>query len=198
MAPPVKEVGLKVSLEDSHNMYQNIYTERVSLMRCFGVFAIILLIALPAVTVAESQILKDEQSIYAIIKDSQGDRVEGLLRLNPSEITVTTRDNKEKAVPLKIIESIKLEKMTGAIPGADQPGAESYYSVRLQNSQEIFRLRNKYTVILNTKAGVLTRTIDPETIQDSPSKEPSPSVKSETSRPFLRDKSIILSLEIKF
>lgn len=78
--------------------------------------------------------------------------MEGYLRPDANELTVLTKDNQEKSVPLKWIESIKLEKIKEGIPGADQLGGESYYSVRLQNSQEIFTLKKKYAFSLNTIA----------------------------------------------
>jgi hypothetical protein len=164
----------------------------------FGAFLILLLLFSPALLSAEPQILQDDQNVYVTLKDSQGERLEGYLRLPAADITVAGQDNKDKAVPMKIIESIKLEKVTGGVPGADQPGVESYYSVRLQNSQEILRLSSKYTFLLNTQAGVLTRTIDPKALQEAPTKASAAPAKPDANRPFIRDKSIILSLEMKF
>jgi hypothetical protein len=87
-----------------------------------------------------------------------------------------------------MIESIKVEKIQGGPPGADKLGGESYYSVRLQNSQEIFALQKKYTINLNTDLGVVTKNLDPEAVKNKP----------ESDEPFIRDQSVILSLEIKF
>jgi hypothetical protein len=147
------------------------------------------LFGLSTFAMAQTQILQEREGIYVIVRDIQGEKVEGYLRLYPEEVLVTTQDNKEKSIPLKYIESIKLEKVQGSIAGADQPGSETYYSVRLQNSQEIYRLRNKYTFSLNASIGVVTKTIDPETIQDLFRKE-GPSV--------IRDKGALFTLEFKF
>jgi hypothetical protein len=97
-------------------------------------------------------------------------------------------DKQEKSIPLKYIEYIKLERVQGSIPGAEQPETEGYYSVRLQNSQEIFTLRNKYTFSLSTSIGIVTKTIDPGMVQDLFQKNHS----------SIRDKSAIFSLEFKF
>jgi hypothetical protein len=64
-----------------------------------------------------------------------------------------------------MIESIKVEKIQEGLPGADKLGGESYYSVRLQNNQEIFTLQKKYTFSLNTSVGVVTKNIDPEAVK---------------------------------
>ena len=132
------------------------------------------------------------------LRTYKGNRLEGYLQLYPNEVTVSTEDNKEKSIPLKMIESIKVEKVQGSIPGADQLERESHYSVRLQNSQEIFRLQKKYIFSLNTSVGVVTKTIDPGAVKDSFQKESSPVSKPESNQPFIRDKSVIFSLEIKF
>jgi hypothetical protein len=161
-------------------------------------FLLILFLLIPAITSAQPQLLQGKEGIYAVIKDTKGDRVEGYLLLDPPEIAVSTKDNQEKSVPLKLIESIKLEKIQGGIPGADRLGGESYYSVRVQNSQEIFTLKKKYTISLNTSVGLVTKTIDPEMVQDSSRKDSSPSDQSRSKQPFVRDKNVILTLEIKF
>lgn len=168
------------------------------MMRSRLIFLVLVFLFTPTIMFAQSQLLQDKENIYVVVKDIQGDRLEGYLRVYPNEITVSTKDHEEKSIPLKIVDSIKLEKIQGAIPGADQPGSESYYSVRLQNSQEIFTLSKKYTFSLNTSLGVVTKTLDPETIQDSSRKDSTPAAKPESAQPFIRDKSVILSLEIKF
>jgi len=147
---------------------------------------------------AQSPLLQKKENIYVIVKDMQGNRLEGYLRLYPNEITVSTKDNKEKSIPLEMIESIKVEKIQGAIPGIDKLGGESYYSVRLQNSQEIFTLQKKYTFSLNTSVGVVTKNIDPEAVKHSLQKDSTLASKPESNQPFIRDRSVILSLEIKF
>src|SRR3972149_8733902 len=103
----------------------------------------LLFLLTPTILLAQTQSLQKQESIYAIVKDTKGENLEGYLRLYPNEIPVSTKDDQEKSIPLKIIESIKVEKIQGGIPGADQLGAESYYSVRVQNSQEIFTLKKK-------------------------------------------------------
>lgn len=162
------------------------------------VFLILVFLLTPASILAQSSLLQEKENIYVIVKDMQGNRLEGYLLLYPNEITVSMEDDKEKSIPLEMIESIKVEKIQGAIPGADNLGGESYYSVRLQNSQEIFTLQKKYAFSLNTNVGVVTKTIDPETVRDSFRKDSSLATKPESNQPFIRDKSIILSLEIKF
>ncbi len=161
------------------------------------IFLVLVFLLAPAIILAQP-LLQEKENIYVIVKDIQGNRLEGYLRLYPNEVTVSTEDNKEKSIPLKMIESIKVEKIQGGIPGADKLGGESYYSVRLQNSQEIFTLQKKYTFSLNTSVGVVTKTIDPEAVKDSLQKDSSLVSKPESGQPFIRDKSVILSLEIKF
>jgi hypothetical protein len=162
------------------------------------IFLILVFLLTPASILAQSPLLQEKENIYVIVKDMQGNRLEGYLLLYPNEVTVSTEDNKEKSIPLEMIESIKAEKIQGAIPGSDKLGGESYYSVRMQNSQEIFTLREKYAFSLNTSVGVVTQTIDPETLRDSSRKNSSLASRPERNQPFIRDKTIILSLEIKF
>lgn len=168
------------------------------MIRLKSIFLILVFLLTPAIILAQSPLLQEKENIYVIVKDMQGNRLEGYLRLYPNEIAVFTEDNKEKSIPLEMIESIKVEKIQGAIPGADKLAGESYYSVRLQNSQEIFTLQKKFVFSLNTSVGVVTKTIDPEAVRDSFRKDSSLASKPESNQPFIRDKSIILSLEIKF
>ena len=157
-------------------------------------FLSVLFLLAPTILLAQSQPLQEKESFRAIVKDMKGERLEGYLRSYPNEITVSTKDGQEKSIPLKIIESIKVEKIQRGIPGADQLGGESYYSVRVQNSQEIFTLQKKYAFSLNTSVGVVTKNIDPEAFQ----KNSSLASKTETSQPLIRDKNVIFSLELKF
>ena len=158
-------------------------------MRGFKLFFLIwIFVLLSAVAVAQTQAQQEKESIYVIVKDADGEKVEGYLRLYPEEITVATKDNREKSIPLKNVESIKQGKIQGSIPGAELPATEAYYSVRLQNSQEIFTLRNQYTFSLNTSIGVVTETIDPGMVQD---------LFREDSSAF-RNKSAVFSLEFRF
>jgi hypothetical protein len=155
----------------------------------FKFFLLLLVFLIPSsFGLAQTRILEETDKIYVAMRDMKGDRVEGYLSLSPEEITVTSKDNQENSVPLKQVESVKLEKVQGSISGAEQPGAETYYSVRLQNSQEIFTLRKEYTFSLNTSVGIMTRTISPEVVQDLFRKDPS----------AIRDKNVVFSLEFKF
>jgi len=140
---------------------------------------------------------KEKPDLLAMIKDGQGETLEGILRLQPDEITVSTKDNQEKQIPSKYIKSIMLEKVMEGKPWVD-PKQEGRYSVKVENSQEIYTLKKKYTFSLNTNVGVITRTIDPETINNYLSKETSAAIKSEKDKPFFQDKSVIFSLEFKF
>jgi hypothetical protein len=150
-----------------------------------------------SVCLAQAPEEKEKPDLLALIKNGQGETLEGILRLQPEEITVSTKDNQEKQIPSKYLKSIILEKVKEEKPWVD-PKQEGRYSVRVGNSQEIYTLKKKYTFSLNTKAGVVTRTIDPETINNLLSKEASPAVKSEKDKPLLQDKSVVFSLEFKF
>ena len=137
---------------------------------------------------------------YVVIEDVQGKRLEGYLMLYPKEITVTSEEKKEKPVSIKAIESIRFEKVDPGVPGADRRG-EAQYSVRLKNSNEVYTLKDKYSLSINTELGVIIREIDPERVQSFLGKEPSsppPSPGSSTSNSLIRDKSFVLSLELKF
>lgn len=162
------------------------------------IFLVLQFLLTPAMLLAQSQFPQEKESIYAVVKDVKGERLEGYLRLYPDEITVSTKDNQEKSIPLKIIESIKVEKIQGRIPGGDRLGGESYYSVRVQNSQEIFTLKKKVTFSLNTSAGVVTKTLDPEMGQAFVRKESTPTPTSKNEPSLIRGEAVALSLEIKF
>ena len=99
------------------------------------IFLILVFLLTPAIVLAQSPLLQEKKSIYVTVKDMQGDTSEGYLLLYPQEVTVSTEDNKEKSIPLSMIESIKVEKVVG-LPGSDKLGGESYYSVRLQDSRK--------------------------------------------------------------
>jgi len=166
--------------------------------RLKSTFWVLLFLLTPTILLAQAQFLQENESIYAIVRDMEGERLEGYLRLYPNEIIVSTKDGQEKSIPLKIIESIKVEKIQGGIPGAGHPGGESYYSVRIKNSQEIFTLKKKVTFSLNTSAGVVTKTLDPEVGQGSLRKDSSSIPKSQSEQPLIRGQGVALSLEIKF
>lgn len=92
-------------------------------------FLILMLIFVPAIALAQPQDKQEKDGIYVVVKDVQGEKLEGYLRFSPEELLVSTKDNQEKSVPLKNIEFIKLEKITGRVQGGDQAGSEEYYSV---------------------------------------------------------------------
>jgi hypothetical protein len=142
------------------------------------------LIFVSTFTLGQAQDEPGKESIYVVVKDIQGGKLEGYVRSSPAELIVSTKDNQEKSVPLKQIEFIKLEKIHGRTPGGDQAGGEAYYSVKLQNSQEIYTLNKKYTLSLNTSLGLVTQIIDAEAAQRD--------------KPFIRDTNVVLSLEFKF
>ena len=159
-----------------------------------------LLMLISSSALAQNQtlpLLEDKKGIYAIVRDGQGEAVEGLLRLSSDELTVRTKDNREKSIPLKYIKSITLEKSKSEVPGEDYL-KEATYKVRLENSREIYTLKKKYSFSLNTKLGLVTKTIDPEMVNNIFNKETSPSVKTENEKPFIQDKSVVFSLEFKF
>ena len=163
-------------------------------------FIILFLVLLltPAITLAQSPLLQEKEDIYVTVKDLEGNKLEGYLQLYPQEVTVSAKDNKEKSIPLSMIESIKVEKVQGGPPGADELDGESYYSVRLQNSQEIFTLQKKYSITLKTDVGVVTKNLDPEAVKNPSQKDTTLANKPESNEPLIRDESVILNLEIKF
>lgn len=144
-----------------------------------------------------SSLAEDKKGIYAIVRDVQGEAVEGFLRPSSDELTVRTKENQERLIPVKYIKSITLEKIKGEVPGEDLK-KEVAYSVRLENSQEIYTLKKKYSFSLNTNVGMVTKTIDPETVNNFFNREASRPVKNEVEKPFIQEKSIVFSLEFKF
>jgi hypothetical protein len=68
----------------------------------------------------------------------------------------------------------------------------------VQNSQEIFTLKKKISFSLNTSAGLVTRTLDPEMGQGSFRKDSSSIPKSLSEQSLIRGEGVALSLEIKF
>ena len=143
---------------------------------------------------------KEASWIFAVVKDASGETLAGYLRPDPQEVTVTSKDNEEKLIPAKYLKSITLEKVKPEGAAALDPKQESKYSVRVENSQEIYTLRKKYTFSLNTQVGVVTRSIDPETINTLISKYGSQAQAAGTDKdkPFFEDKSVVFSLEFKF
>lgn len=153
-------------------------------------FLTLVFLLTPAIALAQTLMPDEKETINPVIKDAQGERT-GYLHFHPEELPVSPKDNQEKSILEKIIQSIKLEKVFGGIPGADRPGVESYYSVRFQNNQDLFTLDKKYTFTLNTSLGLMTKSLDLETTNR-------PSGKSPTGQPFIRDESVVFSLEFKF
>lgn len=154
-----------------------------------------LLISSPAL--AQNQADPEKPGIYAVVKDGKGETVEGFLRLGSDELSVKTKENKEKTIPVKYIKSIALEKTPDPVPGGD-PKRGATYSVRLENSQEIYTLNKKYTFSLNTNLGMVTKTIDPEQVNRLLTKEPSSGSGLGDGKSFIQDQSVIFSLEFKF
>ena len=173
------------------------------MIRIKSIFLVLIFLLTPAMVLAESSLLTEKENVYVMVRDVQGDTWEGYLLLYPQEVTVSTKDNKEKSIPMSIIESIKVEKLQAGLPELDQLGRESYYSVRLQNSQEILTLQEKVTLSLNTSVGVVTKNLDPEaakhsSLKDSTLEDSIPGNPSEKSESFFRDQSVIMSLEVRF
>ena len=158
---------------------------------------LILLLSVPAAWgQAVSSLLEEKGGIYAVVKDVQGETLEGYLRLPHEEVAVLSADNEEKSVPAKYIRSITLEKIKGEAPGEDPKKAG--YKVQLENSKELYTLKNKFSFSLNTNLGLVTRTIDPDRVNSMFSKDVAPSLRNEELKSFIQDKSIVFSLEFKF
>ena len=154
-----------------------------------------------SLALGQTEAPKEKSNIFAVVKDGQGDILEGYLRSQPEEVTLSSKDNQEKIIPSKYIKSINLETIKNEGPAGVDPKQQAKYSVRLENSQEIYTLRKKYTFSLNTNVGVVTKTIDPEMINNLLSKDSSQAqtaMKPDRDKPFIQDKSIVFSLEFKF
>lgn len=168
-------------------------------MRRFKIIFLILIFLLsPVMMFGQASLLQEIENIFVTIKDIQGNRLEGYLQSYPDEILVSTEDGKQKSIPFKMIESIKVEKISGGLPGPDELKGKSYYSVRLQNSQEVYTLKKKYTFQLKTSLGVVTKILDPEALKNALQQNIYLTNGPEDNKPLIRDKSAIISLEIKF
>jgi len=143
------------------------------------------LLLLSSSALAQRQAEPEKPGIYAVVKDANGNTEQGFLLLGPDELTVKTRENKEKTIPVKYIKSIALEKTPDPVPGGD-PKRGATYSVRLENSQEIYTLDKKYTFSLNTNLGMVTKTIDPDQVNKLFSKDSSPASGSGDSKSLSR------------
>ena len=152
---------------------------------------------LSSAALAQSQAEPEKPGIYAVVKDTKGETVEGFLRLGSDELTVKTKENEEKTIPVKYIKSIALEKTPDPVPGGD-PKRGATYSVHLENSQEIYTLNKKYTFSLNTNLGMVTKTIDPDQVNKLFSKDSLSASGPADSKSFIQDQSVIFSLELKF
>lgn len=145
----------------------------------------------PTFTQAQVRAPEEKKTIFAIAKDALGKEVEGYLPIFQNDVTVVTKENREKSIPLDLIESITLEKVEGKFPG--EITGENYYSVKLKNSQELYRLRDKYTFNFTTSAGIVTRVIDP----DAP-RSTAFATTSKNGQYYIYDKNLVFSLEFKF
>ena len=149
----------------------------------------LLFLLVPALTQAQLQGPEGKEMIYEVAKDAQGEKAEGYVMVNPDKLTLSTKEYQEKSTPPGLPEFVKLEKIEGKIPGGIS--GEGYYSVRLQKNQEIYTLKDKYTISLNTSVGVLTKMIDPLRTFDVFKKDSS-------GQSYIRDKNLLLSLELRF
>jgi hypothetical protein len=163
-------------------------------MKQISLVLILMFLIWNSVAIAQEKVAPEKKPIRVVVKDATGEKTEGFMFIYPEEVAVSTKEQGEKSIPLMAIQSIKVEKVPRGIPGDGQLTGEEYYSVRLENSQEILTLDKKYTVSLKTSVGVVTKTLDPSLL----SKESSPSTIPQSDKPFIRDKSLILSLELKF
>lgn len=174
---------------------------RINILKKFFIYFFIFSVGVSSIPIAfaqnlESSLFGDKKAIYAVLKDERGEIIEGFLKSGLEEILVQTKDNQEKLIPIKYIKSITLEKTKNLLP-EEASKKEATYTVRLENSQEIYTLKKKYTFSLNTNLGLVTKTIDPEIINKILNKDQI-SPKSEDEKPFLQEKSIVFSLEFKF
>jgi len=156
-------------------------------------------ILISSAALAETEPFGDT-NIFAIVRDSKDSVWVGYLSDFPSEVMVSSASAPEKTIPSKYIKSITLEKISGPCPNGLDPKQESKYSVRLENSQEVYTLRKKYTFSLKTDMGVVTRSIDPNLINGFVSDDLDVNQKQKPleDKPFIQDKSIIFSLEFRF
>ncbi len=163
-------------------------------------FGILVFLAFSVPAPGRSEEEKEGAGILAVMRDVGGDTLEGYLRSYPEELTVASKDNKEKVIPSKFVKSITLEKVREEGAASVDPKQLPKYSVRVENSQEVYTLSKKYTFSLNTSVGVVTRSIDPETINSLVARYGSQAAPggTEKEQPFIQDKSIVFSLELKF
>jgi hypothetical protein len=161
------------------------------MMRSVIFILTLLLLLTPTLTQAQLQATEEKKSILGIAKDGLGKEVEGYVHIFQDNVTVVTKENREKSIPLDLIESIKLEKVEGKFPG--EITGDNYYSVRLKNSQELYTLRDKYTFSLTTSAGIVTRVMDPDAVRSTGF-----ATTSKNQQYYIYDKNLVFSLEFKF
>jgi hypothetical protein len=161
------------------------------MMRSVIFILTLLLLLTPTLTQAQLRATEEKKSILGIAKDGLGKEVEGYVHIFQDNVTVVTKENREKSIPLDLIESITLEKVEGKFPG--EITGENYYSVRLKNSQELYRLRDKYTFSLTTSAGIVTRVIDPDAVRSTAF-----ATTSKNEQYYIYDKNLVFSLEFRF
>ncbi|HSR14018.1 MAG TPA: hypothetical protein VLS90_21400, partial [Thermodesulfobacteriota bacterium] len=156
----------------------------MTLKKAFFLTLILNVLILPFAAAQEKESAeKDPPGILAVVRDDTGSILEGILQYRPDEIVVTSRENKEESIPSKLIKAITLEKVKTEGPVSLDPNQDHRYSVRVRNSQEIYTLKKKYTVSLSTSLGVVTKSIDPEVINNILSKESSAQVKADKDKP---------------
>lgn len=168
------------------------------MIRMTLIFLVLVFLLTPVMVGAESSFFPEKEDIDAMVKDMQRDTLEGYLHFYPQEVTVSVEEVKEKSIPMSIIESIRVEKLQAGLPELDRLGREAYYSVRLQNSQGIFTLQEKYILCLNTSVGMVTKNLDPEAAKHSSQKDSPLASGAESDEPLIRDQSVIVSLEVRF
>ena len=61
-------------------------------------FLTLVFLLIPAIALAQTQVPDGKETIYAVIKDAQGERIEGYLHLHPEELAVSTKDDQEKSI----------------------------------------------------------------------------------------------------
>lgn len=174
--------------------------QRINVLKIHFIFCFLLAFSWHSSPAAQEKPLPaplEGQRLYAVVKDAQGEKEEGFLRFDADELTVRSQDNQEKKVPVKFLKSITLEKIRNEFPGEDQKKGVKY-TVRVENSQEIFSLDKKFTFSLNTKLGLTTKSLDPDAVNKLISKDSLQGTRFDDGKPLIEDKTVVFSLEIKF
>lgn len=161
-------------------------------------WAMALVLVFSSLAMAETPASEGKRDIPAVIEDGEGKVIEGILRASSDELNVISKDNQKLSIPLKLIKSINVEEVKEGILGSDPREEAKRYAVHLENSQEIYTLREKYTFNLVTDLGVVTKSIDPEWLNQYLAKGTNQAAAGGRGKPFFQDKSIILRMELKF